>query len=111
MSIMIEVTSTEVKTRSGTSQRGKAYTINEQAAYMHKGGDPYPEKIKINLENGQPPYMAGNYSLASSSFYVDQFGGIAVRPILVPRPGEERQPSSPPASQQTALPEGVQVKK
>lgn len=90
MSVVIEIVSTQVQTRSGTSQKsGKAYSINEQAAYMHVG-NPYPIQIKINLENGQPPYQPGNYDLHPSSFYPDRFGGIAVRPLLVPRPAEQQ---------------------
>ena len=90
MSVIIEIVSTQVQTRSGTSSKGKAYTINEQAAYMHTG-NPYPQQIKINLENGQPPYQPGNYDLHPSSFHADRFGGIAVRPLLVARPAEGAQ--------------------
>lgn len=91
MSVVIEIASTQVQTRAGTSQRtGKAYTINEQAAYMHIG-QPYPVQIKINLENGQPPYQPGNYDLHPQSFSADRFGGISVRPLLVARPAEQRQ--------------------
>ncbi|QEY15132.1 DNA-binding protein [Cellvibrio sp. KY-GH-1] len=93
MSVVIEIASTQVQTRSGTSQKGKPYTINEQAAYMHIG-QPYPVQIKINLENGQPPYQPGNYDLHPQSFSADRFGGISVRPLLVPRPAEQRQQPS-----------------
>lgn len=94
MSIMIEITDTTVQNRSGTSGRtGKNYSINEQTAYVHKPGQTYPEKIKINLENGQAPYAQGNYNLAPGSFYIDKFGSLAVRPILVPRPAETQRPA------------------
>jgi hypothetical protein len=92
---MIEITSTEYTTRKGTSQRtGKEYSMNEQFAYMHRPNDPYPEKIKLTLDNGQAPYAAGNYDLHHSSFSVGRFGGIEVRPVLVPRPGEQNASSS-----------------
>lgn len=87
MSIVIEVVSTHVETRSGTSKQGRAYTINEQEAYLHNG-NAYPVKIKINLENGQPAYQPGNYNLHPSSFYADRYNSIAIRPLLIPRPGE-----------------------
>ena len=90
MSVVIEIASTQVQTRSGTSGKGKPYTINEQTAYMHIG-QPYPVQIRINLENGQSPYQPGNYDLAPTSFFADRFGGIAVRPLLIPRPAEQRQ--------------------
>lgn len=99
MSIIIEVTETTIENRSGTSNRtGKAYSMNEQTAWMHKPGQQYPERIKITLEQNQMPYQPGNYNLAPASFRVDRFGGIEVRPILVPRPAEQ----SRPAPQQTA---------
>ena len=99
MSVVIEIASTQVQTRSGTSQKGKPYTINEQAAYMHIG-QPYPVQIRINLENGQPPYQPGNYNLHPSSFSADRFGGIAVRPLLIPRPAETAQSKQQMTSQQ-----------
>jgi len=93
MSIIIEVTSTEVKTRSGTSQKtGKPYSINEQEAYVHKMGQPYPEKISIVLQDGNGAYNPGNYDLHPSSYFVDRFGQLSVRPVLCPRPAENRQP-------------------
>lgn len=91
MSIIIEITDTTVSTRSGTSARtNKPYTINEQTAYVHKKGQVYPEKISINLEQNQPPYSAGKYTLDDRSFYVDRYGSIAVRPVLVFLPNENK---------------------
>lgn len=89
MSVIIEVTSQEVQNRAGTSQRtGKQYSINEQTAYVHRQGQPYPEKIKVTLGDQQQPYAVGNYDLHPDSYYVDKFGSLAVRPFLVPRPAE-----------------------
>jgi hypothetical protein len=83
MSVIIEITSTEIKTRSGTSQRtGNNYSMREQVGYLHKG-EPYPEKIKITLEENQQPYVVGKYQLSPTSFYVDKYDAIAVRPVLV----------------------------
>ncbi|MBT0723103.1 DNA-binding protein [Rosenbergiella sp. S61] len=72
-------------TRSGVSKTtGKAYTIPEQSAYIFLGGD-YPQMFKINLENGQPPYPAGLYSLHESSIYVGDFQKLRVgKIVLVP---------------------------
>lgn len=86
MPIMIEVTSQEVRTRSGTSQRTqRAYNLREQEAYFFKSGAQYPEKIKLTLEDNQPAYAPGVYELSQESFYVDRFGGLAVKPRLVPK--------------------------
>ena len=95
MSIIIEIASTEIKSRSGTSTRtGNAYSMREQIAYLHKG-EIYPERIKITLEENQAPYAIGQYDLAPSSFYVDKYDAIAVRPVLAPRLiDSQKQPSS-----------------
>jgi Helix-destabilising protein len=92
MSIMIEIASTDIKSRSGTSARtGNAYSMREQIGYLHKC-DIYPERIKITLEDNQLPYAIGTYVLAPASFYVDKFDAIAVRPVLIARPIEITKP-------------------
>lgn len=111
MSLMIEITSTQVKSRSGTSARtGNPYSMREQFGYLHQVGQPYPTKIKIPLEDNQAPYFAGNYDLSPDSYYVDKYDAIAIRPILVPRNGEVPQPVNPftsSSSSKSSLPEGV----
>ena len=88
MSIMIEIASTEIKSRSGTSARtGNTYSMREQIGYLHKG-ELYPERIKITLEDNQQPYAIGKYQLAPSSFYVDKYDSVAVRPVLIAQPME-----------------------
>jgi hypothetical protein len=105
MSVVIEVVSTHVETRSGTSKQGRAYTINEQEAYLHNG-NAYPVKIKINLENGQPAYQPGNYNLHPSSFYSDRYNSIAIRPVLIACPGQTHDDK---LAMSSNLPEGVTV--
>lgn len=91
MSLMIEITSTDLNVKSGTSQRtGKPYHIREQTAYMHKKGNPYPDKFTISIEQDQAPFPIGNYDLHPGSFYVDRFNQLAVRPKLTPRPAEHK---------------------
>ncbi len=102
MSIVIEIVSTQINTRNGVSSKnGKPYSINEQVAFVHKVAGEYPDRIKINLENGQPPYAPGNYDLSPQSYFVDRFDSLAVRPILIPRAAENRQSPS------TEMPLGI----
>lgn len=104
MNVIIEIVSTQVRTRSGVSKRtGQQYSISEQAAYLHSG-QPYPTQISLTLENGQAPYNVGNYDLHPSSYYADRYGNIAIRPILFPRPAE-----TPQSMPNPTLPEGVQL--
>lgn len=93
MSIMIEVTSQEVRVRSGTSQRTqRAYSLREQDAYFFKSGAQYPEKIKLTLEDNQPAYQPGVYELSQESFFVDRFGSLAVKPRLIAKQKAPVQP-------------------
>ncbi|AUB85743.1 single-stranded DNA-binding protein [Vibrio anguillarum] len=41
-------------------------TIYEQTAYAYLGGK-FPVQMKLSLEEGQPPYVAGEYTVHSSS--------------------------------------------
>lgn len=90
--IKIEVTSNEVKHKSGTSQKtGKPYDIPEQEAwgYFHDQEGkphPHPQKVRLGLDKDQPAYSVGIYTLAPESLYVDRFGQISIRARLRPVP-------------------------
>jgi hypothetical protein len=83
----IEIQSSEVKSRSGTSQKtGRPYTIREQQAYAHIPTSAYPVEISINLRGDEQPWSPGMYQLDDASFFVDRFkslsiGTLTLRPI------------------------------
>lgn len=85
--IKIEIKPSQVtfESRSGVSAKtGKEYKMFEQLGYAWLGGD-YPELIKINLEEGQPAYQAGFYTLHSSSFRVGSYNQLQIgRIVLIP---------------------------
>lgn len=87
--IRIEIKDQTVSTRNGNT-RGRDWTIRSQDAWAHthsRNGNlnPYPEKISINLEDGQAPYAPGHYTLAPQSLYVGDFGRLSLgRPVLSP---------------------------
>lgn len=83
MTIKIEIVSRDVDVRSGKNDRGD-WVIREQHAYMHKGTDPYPDRIKITLDKDQSPYEPGNYQLADNSFFVGKYNDLMCRPRLAP---------------------------
>lgn len=84
MAIRIEIENSQILTRSGVSERtGKPYTIREQAALMFRDGERYPERIKVNLDDGMSAYQPGNYVLSDASFSVSRFGALQVRPLLL----------------------------
>lgn len=79
--IKIEVKSTETTTKSGTSGKtGKPYSIREQVACYafltdrKRQPNAYPTRINVTLEDGQPPYEPGVYTIAEESLYADRFG-------------------------------------
>lgn len=53
-------------------------TFNEQIAYVNLGGK-FPVEMKLQLNEGQQPYQAGIYTVAPSSFMVNNFGGLELK--------------------------------
>src|SRR5690606_30750246 len=85
MALVIEIESTAVSEKKGTSQRTqKDYKIREQQALMFKEGSRYPDKVKIVVPEGREHYPVGRYQLSDESFVPSRFGAIEVRPVLVP---------------------------
>ncbi|ELM6646146.1 G5P family DNA-binding protein [Vibrio vulnificus] len=68
-----------LKTRTIQGKEGKpSRTIYEQIAYAYLGGK-FPVEMKLSLEEGQPPYVAGIYTVHSSSYVVNNFGGLELK--------------------------------
>jgi hypothetical protein len=90
MSIKVEIKSSDVEVRSGTSQRtGKPYNIREQTGWgffmdAHGNPHPYPQRVRLTIEDADEPYKPGMYHLSPASFYVDRFGQIVCRAKLLP---------------------------
>lgn len=55
-----------------------ARVIREQIAYAHLGGK-FPVEMKLQIEEGQPHYAAGLYTVHNSSFIVNRFGGLELK--------------------------------
>lgn len=80
----IEVRDTSTLPKRGVSKKtGKPYSFKEQKAYAHLEGKPYPQEIVVSLDDDQPPYREGFYTLAPESFYVGGFMSLAVKPRLI----------------------------
>lgn len=52
--------------------------IYEQIAYAHLGGK-FPVEMKLQLEKGQPAYVAGQYAIHPSSFAVNKYGSLELK--------------------------------
>lgn len=69
----------KIETRSMPPKDGKpGRTIYEQDAYVYLGGR-FPTQMKFQLKEGQPPYDTGLYTVHSSSFVVNNFGGLELK--------------------------------
>jgi len=73
--LKIQVKSTAVQLREGTSGKGKPYSINEQEAWCDLPNGER-RRVKISLEAKKPPYAVGDYVLSPESFMVDQYGQL-----------------------------------
>ncbi|QFT09710.1 single-stranded DNA-binding protein [Vibrio sp. THAF190c] len=69
----------QVETRTIPAKEGKPpRKIYEQIAYAHLGGK-FPVEMKLQLEEGQPAYVSGLYTIHSSSFVINQFGSLELK--------------------------------
>jgi len=63
---------------SGVSKAtGNPFKMRNQFCYAYLGDD-YPVKVKLNLEDGQPPYPAGNYKADLASYKVGNYGSLMI---------------------------------
>lgn len=53
-------------------------TIYEQRAYAYLGGK-FPVQMKLQVEDPTKTYQAGEYQVDSSSFVVNNFGGLELK--------------------------------
>ena len=68
-----------IQTRTIPSRDNKpARTIYEQTAYAYLGGK-FPVEMKLSLQEGQPAYASGNYTIHSSSFIINTYGGLELK--------------------------------
>jgi len=83
--LKVQVETTMVDLNQGTSAKtGRPYSIREQEAWMFCYGrdgkpQPFPQKIKLTLDDDQQPYASGTYQIDPASLYVDRFGQVAIR--------------------------------
>lgn len=88
--IRVEINSSQVETKSGTSTRtGKSYVIREQECWVHTTDNngqkrSHPERAVVPLSDSQAPYPPGNYMICPSSIYVGRFGMVGIRLRLKP---------------------------
>lgn len=68
-----------IQSRTIPGKEGKpGRAIYEQIAYAYLGGK-FPVEMKLSLEENQPAYIAGEYTVHSSSFTVNNYGGLELK--------------------------------
>lgn len=82
----VEVKKVEVVEKTGTSTKGRPYTIREQLVWVDLGKD-YPELMRVRLEQGDPAYQPGRYVISDEALYLDKYqqlsvGRIKLRPAV-----------------------------
>ena len=78
--MMVEVKQPDVRVREGVSQRtGKPYRMREQEGWIFLPGSPYPERVKLSLEDDASPYPVGLYPVSQDSFFVGKYQELQVR--------------------------------
>ena len=90
----IEIVTSTIKNKSGTSAAGKPYSINKQEGFLFTEGAKYPVRFEFNLADGATALAPGMYSLCESSFYVDRFGALSLSGQLALTPIASGQPAT-----------------
>ena len=88
--ITIAITSPDIREMKGLAKvSGKPYHMRIQTAHAFSVDSDgtiaeFPDKFEITLEDGQPPYSRGKYTLQPSAVYVSRDGKLSIAPRLAP---------------------------
>jgi hypothetical protein len=86
MNVRIEVKSAVVDQKTIRGKDGKEFVIREQCGYVDLG-KPYPQEIRIPVEQGKEAYPPGDYVMDPHCFYVDRFGKLSLGRLRLVRQG------------------------
>ncbi len=91
--LKISVLTTETSVRSGKNKSGNEYRMVSQPIWVHLSGKPFPTESKVLLQDGQPPYPQGDYTLHDTSYVVGQYDRLELNPVLIPLQQQSKQAS------------------
>lgn len=74
--IRILIKSDNVATRNGTG-KAAGRVFRHQAGAIDNGND-FPQPCRVPLDEHQPPYPAGVYTITPASFYAGEYGDVEV---------------------------------
>ncbi len=72
----------DVKSESGTSKNGKAFTERYQEGYLHVLGAKFPKSCRIPLYDNARPYPAGDFE-TDQDVEINDYGRLVVKRELV----------------------------
>ena len=82
--LKIEVSGSYIKNVPGCKgdNAGKQFQIPKVDSYAHLADERYPVRCDYSLSKGQNAPAAGTYFVGPKSFYVNEYGQLAVRKTL-----------------------------
>ena len=75
MNLIIEVEEETVAERKVQSERGD-FLIREQPGWLRVPDERYPQRVTLQLKDGQAPHKTGVYIVLPSSVIIDRFGQL-----------------------------------
>lgn len=82
--ITVEIDSTQVFTKEGTSKKGTPYSFREQPCIVH-GAGRFPQETRVRVPDGQQPYPVGTYEV-HNLVSVGRFGFEISRDYFLTQP-------------------------
>jgi hypothetical protein len=76
--ISIEIKLADVMEKTVMARKdGRQCLIREQIGWIDIG-KPYPQEVRIPVENGKEPYAPGKYTVDPACLYIDRYGKLAL---------------------------------
>jgi len=61
----------------------KTIHVSEQKALLWRDGERYPERMILDVEEGNQPFAVGVYVLSDQSFVLNRYSKLSLRPELI----------------------------
>lgn len=78
LDVPIEIKNAGVTEKTVTARKdGRQYLIREQVGWIDIG-KPYPQEVRIPVENGKDPYAPGKYTVDPACLYLDRYSKLTL---------------------------------
>lgn len=79
----IAVTKRQISFPDKRTGEMKTIHVTEQKALLWRDGERYPERLVLDVEEGNPPFTVGVYTLSDQSFVLNRYSKLSLRPEFV----------------------------